>query len=269
MVKLYRFLKFFLKDLLQKGYFYRYIKKIGYNNPNPHDYDEDGMMLNNKNLSFLTEPLFLKAYSRGVQAAAGRDFNFQFRVYILLWAAEYCAQLKGDFVECGTARGFCSSAIMDFLNWNTLSKKFYLLDTFDLGVQENLLTNDEKKTMGPVDAFNIKMRNGVYADCFDEVVKNFIEYNNVEIIRGVVPDTLKNVKANSISFLHIDMNCAMPEIEAIKYFWPLIEKGGIIILDDYAHRGHEVQKNAFDLWKQEMNVPLLILPTGQGLIIKA
>jgi hypothetical protein len=37
---------------------------------------------------------------------------------------------EGDFVECGVNAGFVSSAIMKKLQWNTLGRRFYLIDTF-------------------------------------------------------------------------------------------------------------------------------------------
>ena len=70
-------------------------------------------------------------------------------------------------------------------------------------------------------------------------------------------------------FLHIDMNCAPPEIAALKELWPRISTGGIVILDDYAYHGHDLQKAAMDALAQELGTQIASLPTGQGLIIKA
>jgi len=65
------------------------------------------------------------------------------------------------------------------------------------------------------------------------------------------------------------MNCAKPEIEAINYFWDKIEKGGMILLDDYANnRLFELQRKEFDKFADEKGIGILTLATGQGLIIK-
>ena len=64
------------------------------------------------------------------------------------------------------------------------------------------------------------------------------------------------------------MNCALPEIEAFKYIWPNLVQGGIVVLDDYGWRGHEVQYEAFNKLSKELGFLILSLPTGQGLIIK-
>ena len=81
------------------------------------------------NHDFVRDPDFARAYARGV-VAAGEDYDWQWRVHIGLWAAASAARLDGDFVECGVNRGFLSSAIMELLDWDTLGKTFWLLDTF-------------------------------------------------------------------------------------------------------------------------------------------
>jgi hypothetical protein len=65
------------------------------------------------------------------------------------------------------------------------------------------------------------------------------------------------------------MNCAIPEQEALRYFWPKMESGGIIVLDDYGFSGHESQKRVADEFAVSVGAKVLSLPTGQGLILKS
>src|SRR5437588_7885241 len=81
------------------------------------------------NHDFVRDPRFLSAYNRGVQAGQ-EDYNWHWRVHVGLWAAYHGRQLTGDFVECGVNRGVLSSAIMQYLNWNQLGRRFFLFDTF-------------------------------------------------------------------------------------------------------------------------------------------
>src|SRR5258708_17450130 len=93
-----------------------------------HVYDQD-MLMTKHNHEFMNDPRFLEAYERGVQAT-GLDYGWHWRCYIGLWLASCAARLSGDFVECGVAKGFLSSAIMKFLDWDRRGRTFYLLDTF-------------------------------------------------------------------------------------------------------------------------------------------
>lgn len=42
------------------------------------------------------------------------------RVHVGLWAAQNAISIEGDLVECDVSRGFLSSAIMNYLNWNAV-----------------------------------------------------------------------------------------------------------------------------------------------------
>jgi hypothetical protein len=65
------------------------------------------------------------------------------------------------------------------------------------------------------------------------------------------------------------MNCAEPEIAAANYFWDRLVPGAVILLDDYGYSElYRRQKDAFDQFAAERRVPLLLLPTGQGIIVK-
>ena len=207
----------------------------------------------------MTDPRFVKAYARGIKAA-GRDYQWHWRVHVGLWAAYHAAKLEGDFVECGVNRGALSSAIMDYLNWNELDRRFFLLDTFR-GLDERHIS-DEEKALGKTSSF------GDYAECYEEVKQSFAEFKNVVIIQGSVPDTLPLAETNEVAFLHVDMNCAPPEVAAMEYFWSKLVQGAVVVLDDYAYRGYEVQKRAIDRFALDRGIQVLSLPTGQGLIIK-
>jgi hypothetical protein len=100
--------------------------KAGYYLAQP-SYNQDGLR-SIHNHDFMSDPAFVRAYQRGVQAAS--DYDWHWRVHVGLWAARLAARLPGDFVECGTNRGFLSSAIMTDLDWDKTGRRFYLLDTF-------------------------------------------------------------------------------------------------------------------------------------------
>lgn len=263
--KLYRFTKFAVRSVRQKTGLYSYIQQFGYQDELPV-YREDNMFVK-KNLAFLQEPSFKAAYARGMEAADGKDFFCRWRVHILLWAARTAAKLPGDFVECGVAKGFFSSALMQDLNWDSLGKMFYLFDTYE-GVSDKHLLPAERAIIGNVEDYNKLMQSTVYAENFALVEKNFSGWKNKKLVKGTVPETLSQVSIEKVAYLHIDMNCVIPEIEAMKHFWNKLVPGGIIVLDDYGHYGHELQLEAFNAWAKEAGTQICMLPTGQGLIIK-
>src|SRR5258708_34978180 len=92
-------------------------------------YVEDGLITVHPGL-FREDPCFMQAYARGVRSSGGVDPHFEWRVHAALWAAQTSLLVPGDFVECGVNAGFISSAVMQYLDWNRVGRRFFLIDTF-------------------------------------------------------------------------------------------------------------------------------------------
>jgi hypothetical protein len=229
-----------------------------------HVYDQDGLR-SIHNHEFMDDPAFRKAYERGIRAARD-DYRWHWRVHIGLWAAACAARLEGDFVECGVNRGFLASAIMDYLNWDSLGKHFYLLDTFR-GLDERFVSSADRAS-GAVEKNQKSLTSGFYVEGIEEVQANFSQWKNVSLIEGSIPETLPQIRAKKIAYLHLDMNCSMPEIAAIQFVWDRLVPGALVLLDDYAYYGYFSQKLAMDQFAQEKGIKILSLPTGQGLVLK-
>jgi hypothetical protein len=226
-------------------------------------YDQDGLR-SIHNHDFMSDPSFCKAYERGCRAASDYK-NWHWRVHIGLWAGFTASKLVGDFVECGVGRGFFSSAIMEFLNWDSLNRTFYLLDTFE-GVDPRFVSQEDYECRAKRGQSAVE--DDLYVRDVESVKVNFSQWKNIQIIKGSVPETLNQVETQNVAYLHLDMNCSPPEVAAMNFFWDRLVPGAIILLDDYAYRGFESQKNALEAFGKEKQVMIASLPTGQGLLIK-
>jgi hypothetical protein len=232
----------------------------------PNVYSNDALVCFNSH-AFMEDPEFQRAYRRGARALGDVEwYQWHWRVHVGLWAAASASKVDGDFVECGVSYGFLSSAIMEHLDWDRLGKTFYLLDTF-AGLDSRFVTAGEREA-GALETSEAHLRNGMYADSVDSVRANFSQWRNQRIIVGAVPETLDQVDADAVAFLHIDMNCAPPEVAALRHFWPRLSPGAVVLLDDYANRGRDEQRVAMDGVASELGVQICTLPTGQGLLIK-
>jgi O-methyltransferase len=211
------------------------------------------------NSDFMNDQKFRKAYKLAEETGSWYGHQMPWRAYIAFWLAEQAKRLEGDFVECGVNRGGLALGIIDYINFQDTAKKFYLFDTFE-GFDNRYISQQEVK-QGILNIYK-------YGDCYEQVKATFRNFNNVEIVKGSVPDTLTKVEIKNVAFLSIDMNCAFPEIEALNFFWDKLTKGAIIILDDYGFEAHIAQKKAHDEFARQKGISVLSLPTGQGLIIK-
>lgn len=249
-----------------KQFVNRALRKSGYQLVNLRKlYEFDGLHTVH-NARFRDDPRFQAAWEGAFQATGCVDPGSSWRIHIGLWAAAMAAEVDGVFVECGVNAGFLSSAVLRYLDWNTLDKQFYLVDTFSGPVASQY--SAEEIALGRRDAVEQAFAAGAYDTNLDAIQERYEGWKGVAIVKGTVPDILPAIDADRVAFLHLDMNCAFPECEALKFFWDRIVDGGIVLLDDYTYFGYEAQGNALDFIARTLGVSILALPTGQGLILK-
>ncbi len=221
-------------------------------------YDSDGLQTVH-NHEFLKYPDFQKALARGLSSDPALGF-MTWRLHVALWAASHAMRLVGDFVECGVNRGFLSSAIMEYLDWNRHDRTFFLFDTFQ-GIATELLSSAE------IEAGRL-VHNEQFVECYEDAVRNFSEFQRVKLVRGRVPESLSTVEIERVAYLSIDMNSAMADTTAFEYFWPRLVPGAVVLLDDYAYHGFQATYSRFNDLALRYHFSILSLPTGQGMILK-
>lgn len=220
-------------------------------------YFQDGMATRHS-IEPLEEELFVKSYK--LAQRRGGNSGIAYRAYIACWAARKAANLAGDFVECGVHKGTLSRTIINYVGFEKLDKKFYLLDTF-AGFDYRYVTEKEATTVAPEGRYP---KVGTY----EYVQETFQDFSNVELIKGSVPDTLSEIKSDKVAYLSVDMNCAEPTRAALEFFWDKLVSGAVIVCDDYAWRGYIEQRETINEFAKSKGTDILTLPTGQGLIFK-
>lgn len=222
-------------------------------------YAQDNLIGLQRSAGFASDPKFRAAFD--AHARTDQEKSLMWRLHTMIWAAENCLSVPGDFVECGVWHGFSFAVITEYLRFEAIKKQLYLYDTF----------------RGIPDAFNSENRpNEIYhqeteADpdaTVKQVRKVFARFPNVEIVQGIVPDSFAQACPDAISFLHLDMNSAASEIAALEHLYDRLSPGAIIILDDYGWTGYAAQKHAEDAFFGTRGQMVLELPTGQGLVLK-
>ena len=100
-------------------------------------YDQDGLWTVH-NCDFMKEARFTGAYEAGESTGSWHGMQIHWRAYVACWAANKAAAVEGDFVECGVNRGGLARAVIEYVDFGRLKKRFYLLDTFS-GLHRNTL----------------------------------------------------------------------------------------------------------------------------------
>jgi O-methyltransferase len=231
-------------------------------------YNYDCLTTYSKSVEWMSDPSFKKAYAAGMDsghkigrtAGSKEDIHIEWRAHICCWAARHALLIDGDFVECGVNTGIMSLTICNLRNFNKCNRSFFLFDTFEgIPIEQMSATEKEKR---------IAENKRLYEDCYDLAKNNFKEFKNAVLVKGRVPDSLSTVNIRNVSYLHLDMNIAYPEVAALEYFWPKLVPSAIVVLDDYGWLNYSEQRYALDEFAKDHGVYIATLPTGQGLIIK-
>lgn len=230
----------------------------------PPSFEGDALRTYCKNVSWMQEPRFREAYETGFNSGHRYshlpDLHLEWRIHVILWAAQQALHHPGDFVECGVNTGIFSLTVCKYLDFAKLPRRFYLFDTF-AGIPESQMSATER-------THRLKENRDFYQDCFDIARQNFSPWPNTQLVRGLVPDTLSNVDIQQVAYLSIDMNIAKPERDALEFFWPKLVSGGVIVLDDYGWKNYAEQKATIDEFANAHGIQICTLPTGQGIIVK-
>lgn len=149
--------------------------------------------------------------------------------------------------------------ICKYLSFGKASKRFFLFDTFH-GIPEDHVIPEEVE--------RVKYLNGKYFDCYEQTRSNFSGYPNVELVRGILPNSLHQVQLDKLSYVSIDLNNTLAERGVIEAIWEKITPGGIVILDDYGWNEYRYQYDMWNAFASSRGYSIFSCPTGQGILIK-
>ena len=224
-------------------------------------YVNDNIIVFQRALTFLKKPDFMSAVRQASET--GQSFRDRtWRAHTLCWAASNCISLEGDFVELGTFQGYFAQIICEVVNLS--DKRFFLFDTF-----EGLPDGADLEPDLPNKFYEELNDHYRQKDLYKRVKEKFLNFPNVEVVAGEVPGTLTKLLKTKICFLHVDLNSATHELQALEHLWDCIVPGGHIILDDFGHAIFKTQTAYHQQFFEEKGQEILELPTGQGLVIKA
>lgn len=166
--------------------------------------------------SFINDQKFLREFIK-VQAIT---LVSPHRCYHLWKNAQRCKKIKGDFAQVGIYKGGSAKLIAETLG---KSKRFWLFDTFK-GLPSN----------SSVDGFY----KGDFSDVsLSAVSKLFKENSGVRIIKGLFPQSATRLPDNTkFSFVYLDVDLYEWNKQSLEYFYPRMERGGVIMIDDYGEK---------------------------------
>ena len=159
--------------------------------------------------------------------------------------------LQGAVAEAGVFRGEFAKIINETFPDSTC----YLFDTFEGFAEEDYAYETEESM---IDAEHLRMTS-------EELVYNKMPYKDKVIIKkGYFPATAEGITDNFI-FVNLDMDLYHPILEGLRFFFPLMKEGGVILIHDYFTEVFPNVEKAVDDYEREAGIKLNKLPIGDDI----
>ncbi len=158
------------------------------------------------------------------------------------------SRIEGDIAEVGVYKGGSAYLICKVKG----DKVLHLFDTYE-GLPETK----------EVDNYYFK---GEFAAPLEGVKHTLREFQNVYFYKGLFPATATPVENTKFSFVHLDVDIYESTLESLKFFYPRMNRGGIIISHDYVYAGGV--RKAFHEFFKDKPEPIIPISGNQCLIVK-
>lgn len=180
-------------------------------------------------------------------------------------------KIEGDIIECGIASG-ANFATMMLGASEDLSRTFWGFDSFE-GIQ---LAGKKDTLQAGIGAIThdvnvpdseLLISSGITSHSKESVLINFknwgVDKFNIKLVEGWVQNTIDTVidEIKSISILRLDMDIYNPTKYTLEKLYPLITKGGVIIIDDWELDGVRIAVEEY-LKENKIKVKMLSIPNS-------
>ena len=162
--------------------------------------------------------------------------------------------VDGDLAECGTYKGAAAFLFCTFAQEH--NRKVHLFDSFQ-GLSEPGANDGVFWQKGNLSAS-------------EQLVHDTLNgFSCFKTYPGWIPSTFPNVSDRLFAFLHVDVDLEQPTYDTLEFFYPRLNKGAVVILDDHGFRTCPGARKAALEFMRDKPEQILDLSTGQGLIIKS
>jgi len=157
--------------------------------------------------------------------------------------------IEGDIVEVGVYRGGSALLLAEY----KYNKALYLFDTFEgMPEPEEVDRKGRPSTSGKGYLY--------YPDALEYITNLFVDkHSNVHIYKGIFPESSEPIKNKKFSFVHLDIDFYKGTLESLKFFYPRMSIGGVILVHDYGWCNTAGIKIAVEEFiKDKIEVPIII-----------
>ena len=172
--------------------------------------------------------------------------------------------VPGYIVECGVFKGTGIAYWLKLLDIfaHGSGKKVIGFDLFE--ANELLYSQDQDRT-----GFVEEWEKGMHQyNLVNDSFKTIWPEGQYELVKGKIEETsqdyVKQNKGFRISLLHLDLDVYEGTLAALKCFYPLVTRGGIIVIDEYAIPGWGESDAIDEFLATKKDIQIKTLPFSNG-----
>ena len=146
---------------------------------------------------------------------------------------------QGCVAEAGVFQG----EFAKYINMFFPDRKLYLFDTFE-GFDKKDVDLEKQYSFSNAQEKHLNITS------VEMVLSKMIYPDKVIIRKGYFPDTAKGIDEEFV-FVNLDMDLYKPTLEGLRFFWPRMVKGGIILIHDFFSTGYAGVNKAIEEFMEE------------------
>jgi O-methyltransferase len=162
--------------------------------------------------------------------------------------------VPGDTAECGVYEGSSSWLICSAIAGS--DRTHHLFDSFE-GLSTPQVEDGSYWNAGALAAGEqLVARNlAPFASC-------------LAFHKGWIPDRFGDVTDSVFAFIHVDVDLHQPTSDALRFFYPRLSAGGVLVCDDYGCTTCPGATEAIDRFLSDKPEKMISLDAGGGFLIK-
>lgn len=224
-----------------------------------------GRQVYNRRLLWLVDRSWMAPYAKYLEVdRVGRHPATRIldRRFTLINLAKSVRRLRGSTAECGVFRGVSSAMICKALEGAYQEgENHYGFDSF-AGLPEPTGRDHEAPKVHVWEA-------GDLSASLEETRKSLTDFPQCRLIQGWIPACFAGLENTRFRLVHIDVDLDVPTQDCLKFFYPRMVDGGILVFDDYGFASCPGARKAIDEFFQSRPEPVYELASGQAFAVKA
>jgi len=201
--------------------------------------------------AWTTDEDFVSTYRRVVGESLIHTAD---KKWFLRELARSIRDVPGEIAECGSYLGWSAYFLADATEGT--GKQLHLFDSWE-GLSSPVAEDGGAWAAGDLTASETACL-ATLDDFSDRVVSH----------QGWIPDRFGDVEDCRFALVHIDVDLYEPHRDALRFFWPRLNPGGMMVFDDHGSSFCPGVRRAIDEYLTPLGLHVLGTPTGQAFVSK-